>query len=217
MLNVAVLASGRGTNLEALLEAEREDRLGPARIRLVVSDKPDAQALERAERYDVEATVLDPAGKDRTTYEEALVEILQEAGIDLVVLAGFMRILSPRFLSAFPDRVINIHPSLLPSFRGKNAQRDALEAGVRIAGATTHIVTEEVDAGPIILQSAVPVRPDDTEDSLADRILETEHRILPASVRLFAEGRLSVSEGRVAIKGDVDVPERVLVVPEVTT
>lgn len=217
MLNVAVLASGRGTNLEALLEAERENRLGPARIRLVVSDNGDAQALERAERYDAEATVLDPTGKDRTTYEEALVEILQDAGIDLVVLAGFMRILSPTFLSAFPDRVINIHPSLLPSFKGKHAQRDALEAGVRIAGASTHIVTEEVDAGPIILQSAVPVRPDDTEDSLADRILETEHRILPASVRLFAEGRLSISEGRVTIKGDVDVPERVLVVPEVTT
>lgn len=216
MPSVAVLASGRGTNLEALLEAQREGRLGSASIELVVSDNEDADALGRAERYGVETRFLDPSGKERKGYDEELVELLADAGIDLVVLAGFMRILSPVFLSAFTDRVINVHPAILPAFPGMHAQQQALDGGVRIAGATTHFVTTEVDDGPIILQSAVPVHPDDTEETLSDRILETEHEILPASVRLFAEGRLAVSDGRVEIKGDVDVPKRALIVPEVT-
>lgn len=216
MVSVGVLASGRGTNLQALLQAQREDRLGPARIVHVVSDNEDARALERAERFDTPTTFVDPEGRQAEAYDDALVDVLQDAGADLVVLAGFMRILTPRFLEAFPDRVINIHPSLLPAFRGRHAQRQALEAGVRVAGATTHFVTEDVDAGPIILQSVVPVHPDDDEESLSDRILETEHRILPASVRLFAENRLSVSDGRVQIKGEVTVPDTRLLTPEVT-
>lgn len=213
MLSVAVLASGRGTNLQALLEAEREDRLGPASIDVVVTDDGDAQALERAEAFDVETVFVDPEGKDRETYDAELVEVLTERGVALVVLAGFMRVLSSPFLSVFPDRIINIHPALLPAFRGLDAQRQALEAGARVAGATTHFVTDEVDAGPIILQSAVPVLPDDDEASLSQRILETEHEILPASVRLFAEGRLSIEEGRVQIKGGYEAPGRI--VPEV--
>lgn len=217
MLSVGVLASGRGTNLQALLEAEREDRLGSASIDLVLSDNEDATALERAERFDTPARFVDPEGLDREAYDQRLVDQLEDAGVDLVVLAGFMRILSPRFLRAFPDRVINIHPSLLPAFKGLDAQRKAIEAGVRVAGATTHVVTEEVDAGPIILQSVVPVHPDDTEDELSARILETEHEILPASVRLFAQGRLSVEDGRVRIKGEIDLPDTRLVVPEVTS
>lgn len=217
MLTVAVLVSGRGTNLEALLEAERRDQLGGASIELVLCDNEDAAALERAEGYDVETRFVDPTGMEREAYDETLVEILEAAGIDLVVLAGFMRVLSPTFLSAFPDRIINIHPSLLPAFQGLHAQEQALEAGVRVAGATTHFVTEEVDDGPIILQSVVPVHPDDDEETLSQRVLETEHRILPASVRLFAEGRLSISEGRVQIKGEVDLPGRALIVPEVTS
>jgi phosphoribosylglycinamide formyltransferase-1 len=215
MLSVAVLASGRGTNLQALLEAERADQLGPASIDVVVSDSGDARALERAESFDVETVFVDPDGKDRETYDAELVDVLEDRGVDLVVLAGFMRILSSRFLSSFPDRVINIHPSLLPAFPGLDPQRRALEAGVRVAGATTHFVTEDVDAGPIILQSAVPVRPDDDEESLSRRILETEHRILPASVRLFAEGRLSIEEARVEIKGTDEVPGEF--VPEVAS
>jgi len=215
MLSVAVLASGRGTNLQALLEAERADQLGPASIDVVASDSGDARALERAESFDVETVFVDPDGKDRETYDAELVDVLEDRGVDLVVLAGFMRILSSRFLSSFPDRVINIHPSLLPAFPGLDPQRRALEAGVRVAGATTHFVTEDVDAGPIILQSAVPVRPDDDEESLSRRILETEHRILPASVRLFAEGRLSIEEARVEIKGADEVPGEF--VPEVAS
>jgi len=213
MLSVAVLASGRGTNLRALLEAEQGDRLGPASIEVVVSDQDDARALERARRFDVETMVLDPDGRDREAYDAELADALEDRDVDLVVLAGFMRILTSTFLSAFPQRVINIHPALLPSFRGTDAQHQALDAGVRVAGATTHFVTEEVDAGPIILQSAVPVRPDDDREQLSQRILATEHEILPASVRLFAEGRLSIEDGRVQIKGDVDIEGRI--VPEV--
>jgi len=213
MLSVAVLASGRGTNLQALLEAEREDRLGPSSIDVVVSDNGDARALERAESLDVEAVVADPEGKDRESYDAELVDLLEARGVDLVVLAGFMRVLSSTFISAFPRRIINIHPALLPAFRGLDAQRQALDAGVRVAGATTHFVTEEVDAGPIILQSAVPVLPDDDEEALSRRILETEHEILPASVRLYAEGRLSVEEGQVQVKGSYEAPGRI--VPEV--
>lgn len=215
MLSVAVLVSGRGTNMQALLEAESEDRLGSASIDVVVSDNPDAEALDRAAGFDVETVIHEDEG-DHETYDRELASMLERRGIDLVVLAGFMRVLSPTFLSSFPRRVINIHPSLLPSFPGLEAQRQALEAGVRVSGATTHFVTEEVDAGPIILQSAVPVKPDDDVSDLSARILETEHEILPASVRLFAEGRLSVEDGRVQIKGEVDVPDTRLLIPEVS-
>lgn len=216
MLSVAVLASGRGTNLQALLEAEQEGDLGPARIDVVVSDNEDATALDRAQRFDVETVTHTPLD-DREAYDRGLAELLEDRNVDLVVLAGFMRILSSSFLSSFPQRVINIHPSLLPSFRGLDAQKQALDAGVRVTGATTHFVIEEVDAGPIILQSTVPVRPDDDEESLSQRILQTEHEILPASVRLFAEGRLSVEDGQVRIKGEIDVPDDRWIVPEVST
>lgn len=216
MLSVAVLASGRGTNLQALLEAEHENQLGGASIDVVVSDNEDANALERAEAFDVETLFLDPAETDEETFDAVLADELETRGVDLVVLAGFMRILSPTFLSSFPDRVINIHPALLPSFRGLDAQRQALDAGVRITGATTHFVREEVDEGPIILQAAVPVHPDDDEEALEQRILATEHEILPASVRLFAEGRLSIEGAAVRIKGEVEVPRTRLFVPEVS-
>lgn len=214
MLSVAVLVSGRGTNMQALLEAEREDRLGPASIDVVVSNNSEAEALDRAEDFDVETVVHEDEGETEA-YDRELASMLERRGIDLVVLAGFMRVLSPAFLSSFRRRVINIHPSLLPSFPGLEAQRQALEAGVRVSGATTHFVTEDVDEGPIILQSVVPVEPDDDVSDLSARILETEHEILPASVRLFAEGRLSVEDGRVRIKGEVDVPDTRLLVPEV--
>jgi phosphoribosylglycinamide formyltransferase-1 len=217
MLDTAVLASGRGTNLQALLEADRADELGPASIDFVVSDNADATALDRAEKFGVEAEHLDPERRDREDYDRRLANRLRERDIGLVVLTGFMRVLSDPMLEAFRDRMINVHPAILPSFRGLDAQAQAIEKGVRIAGATTHFVTADVDEGPIILQSAVPVHPDDDEESLSRRILETEHEILPASVRLFAEDRLSIDGGRVRIRGDVDVPGRRLIVPGVTT
>lgn len=216
MTNVAVLASGRGSNLQAILEAQRRGRLGPARVRVVVSDHEDARALTIAREHGTEAVFLDPEGQDREAYGQALVELLEERGIEHVVLAGFMRVLAPNVIRAFDGKLLNIHPSLLPAFPGLHAQRRALEAGVRFTGATTHFVTEEVDAGPIILQSVVPVRPDDTEDTLAQRILRTEHEILPESLRLLAEGRLSVEGETVTIKGEVDVPTVPVLVPEVT-
>lgn len=216
MSKVAVLASGRGSNLRSILEAGREGRLGPAEVRLVVSDNQDARALEVARDHGVETVFLDPQGLSREAYDEQLADQLQQRDIDLVVLAGFMRILSPGFVRMFEHRIINIHPAILPSFRGLDAQRQAIEAGVRIAGASTHFVVEEVDAGPIILQSAVPVYGDDTADTLADRILRTEHRILPETVRLMAEGRLSVEGDRVRIKGELRFPGGPELVPEVT-
>ncbi len=217
MLAIGVLASGRGTNLQALLEAQDQGHLGPASIETVLTDTKDAQALDRAQAFGVPARFVDPKDRDRDAYDAELVALLEEAGVDLVVLAGFLRVLSNRFLGAFPNRVINVHPSLLPAFKGLNAQQQALEAGVRIAGATTHIVTEELDDGPILLQSAVPVHPDDDVEALEARILATEHRILPASVRLFAEGRVSIEDKQVRIKGNVELPEGDLIVPEVTS
>lgn len=217
MVSVAVLASGRGTNLEALLDAQEDGDLDPARIEGVFSDNEDARALAIAHERGVEAQFVDPDGLDRAAYAEALLEALDANDPDVVVLAGFMRILTPSFIQAYPDRILNIHPSLLPQFRGLDAQRRALEAGVRIAGATTHIVREDVDAGPIVLQAAVPVHPEDDVERLSDRILAAEHRILPASVRLFAEGRLSVGQDTVSIKGDLKITDTTLIVPEVTS
>lgn len=217
MVSVAVLASGRGTNLEALLDAQEDGDLGPARIEGVFSDNEDARALAIADQRGIEAHFVDPAGLDHAAYTDALLEALGTTDPDLVVLAGFMRILTPSVIQAYPDRILNIHPSLLPQFKGLHAQRRALEAGVRIAGATTHIVREDVDAGPIVLQAAVPVHPDDDVERLSDRILAVEHRILPASVRLFAQGRLSVGRDTVSIKGDLKITDTTLIVPEVTS
>lgn len=216
MSKVAVLASGRGSNLRSILEAGREGRLGSAEVCLVLSDNQGARALRIARDHGVEAIFLDPEGLSRDAYDERMADELRQRDIDVVVLAGFMRVLSPGFVRRFEDRIINIHPAILPSFRGLDAQRQAIEAGVRIAGASTHFVVEEVDAGPIILQSAVPVYEDDTAETLADRILRTEHRILPETVRLMAEGRLSVEGDRVRIKGELRFPGGPELVPEVT-
>lgn len=217
MVDVAVLASGRGSNLQALCQAQADHRLGPARVRLVLSDQEDARALQIARDEGIEALHIDPAGLDREAYDARVVAALDERGIDLVVLAGFLRILSPRFVQAYRHRIINIHPALLPSFPGLDGPRQALDHGVRVTGATTHFVDEEVDHGPIILQSVVPVLPDDTDEVLGERILATEHELLVESVRLFVEGRLSVSGRKVEIKGERSYPRTPLFVPEVAT
>lgn len=198
---VAVLASGRGSNLQALLDAAAAGRLD-VDFRLVVSDRPGAMALERAARAGVEAVVVDRRRyNSREAFEEALGEALAARGVELVLLAGFMRILGPSLVRAYRNRMMNIHPSLLPAFPGLDAQRQALEHGVKVAGCTVHFVDEGVDSGPIILQAAVPVLEDDTVESLAARILAEEHRIYPEAVQLYAEGRLEVRGRRVYIKG----------------
>ena len=195
-MNVAVLISGRGSNLEAILEKEKQKELGNAVISLVVSNNPDAKGLEIAKRYGKKTIVLPShRNQNRETYDKQLAETLEKNDIDLVVLAGFMRILSPFFVNKFSNKIINIHPSLLPSFPGINAQKQALDYGAKITGCTVHFVDEKVDHGPIILQEVVLVDDSDTEEILAKKILEKEHILLPKAIRLFSEGKIIV-EGR---------------------
>jgi phosphoribosylglycinamide formyltransferase-1 len=202
-LRIGVLVSGSGTNLQAILDAVAEGSL-EASVQLVLSNVAGAPALARAEAAGVPALVLDHRPfPTREAFDDRVVGVLRERTVELVVLAGFNRLLSRLFVRAFPLRIMNIHPALLPSFPGLHAQRQAVEYGVRIAGATVHFVDEETDHGPIIMQAAVPVYPDDTEESLGTRILREEHRIYPAAIRLFAEGRLRV-EGRRVIVADED-------------
>jgi phosphoribosylglycinamide formyltransferase-1 len=198
-LRVGVLVSGRGTNLQALLDASRRPGY-PARVVVVVSDREGAPALARAAACGVPALVVNPKDfPDRDAHDAAVSRILDAHGVGLVCLAGYLRILGPAFVQAWRGRIMNIHPSLLPAFPGLHAQRQALEYGVRISGATVHFVDEGVDTGPIILQASVPVEPEDTEATLAARILVEEHRLYPEAVRLFAEGRLRLVGRRVVI------------------
>ncbi len=201
-LRVGVLVSGRGSNLQALLDACARPGY-PAEVVVVISDRERAAALDRARAAGVEALVVSPKDfADREAFDLALVRELTARRVGLVCSAGFMRILSSAFTRAFSGRAMNIHPSLLPAFPGLHAQRQALEHGAKVAGATVHFQDEAVDTGPIILQASVPVHPDDTEDTLSARILVEEHRLYPEAVRLFAEGRLSVAGRRVFVKGD---------------
>lgn len=190
MLRVAVLASGRGSNLHSLLQACRKGVV-QARVTLVASDRADAQALEVAREAGVPATATLTARGP--AYHEALLGLLRAEAPDLVVLAGYLRIVDRALCEAFAGRIINVHPSLLPSFKGLGAQRQALEAGVRVAGCTTHLVTPDLDGGPILLQAAIAVRHGEPEADLARRILRLEHLLLPRTVQLFAEGRVRLS------------------------
>jgi phosphoribosylglycinamide formyltransferase 1 len=199
-LAVGVLASGRGSNLQALLDASAAPDY-PARVVVVISDRETAPALDRARAAGVEALWVNPKDfVDRESFDRALVSELQARGVGLVCHAGFMRILSPAYVRAFAGRALNIHPSLLPAFPGLHAQRQALEHGAKLAGATVHFVDEGVDTGPIVVQAAVPVEPGDTEATLSARILAEEHRLYPLAVRLFAQGRLEIVGRRVMIK-----------------
>jgi phosphoribosylglycinamide formyltransferase-1 len=195
---LGVLASGRGSNLQALIDASRDSRMD-AVVAVVISDVESAQALGRARDAGIEARFVDPGPKRAhlsSEAEDAIIGALDEFEVDLVCLAGFMRILSPRLVRHFKLRIMNIHPSLLPAFPGLRVQRKALEYGVKFSGCTVHFVDEGVDTGPIVIQAAVPVLEGDTEEALAGRILLEEHRIYPEAVRLFGEGRLKI-EGRV--------------------
>ena len=200
---VGVLASGSGTNLQALLDACAAPAF-PARIAVVVSNRGDARALQRARDARVPAVHLPkPRAQAREAYDAAVVSVLREHRVQWVCLAGYMLLVTPVFLDAFPSRVLNIHPALLPAFRGLHAQQQALDAGVRIAGATVHVVELGMDLGPIVCQGAVPVMPDDDLATLQARILAMEHRLYPQALQWAAEGRLHVEAGRVRL----DVPE----------
>jgi len=199
-IRVGVLASGRGSNFEAIVKAAEAGRL-PAEVVVLVSDRPGAGALEIARVHGIDAVFLDPKQfPSREAHEKAVMAALDERRVDLVCHAGYMRILGPAYVEHYRGRALNIHPSLLPAFPGLHAQRQALEHGVRVAGATVHLVDEGVDTGPILLQAAVPVLPGDTEETLSSRILAEEHRIYPEAIRLFAHGRVSVDGRRVHIR-----------------
>ncbi len=194
---IGVLLSGRGSNFEALAESVTAGRIPNAEIAIVISNREGAPGVERATARGIRTRVIPSKGLERETYDRQVAAVLEEHKIDLICLAGYMRLLSPYFVAKFPNRILNIHPSLLPSFPGLESQRQALEYGVKVAGCTVHFVDENLDAGPIILQSVVPVKDDDTEESLNARILEEEHRIYSEAVRIVLEGKYKIVGRRV--------------------
>jgi phosphoribosylglycinamide formyltransferase-1 len=204
---VAVLISGRGSNMAALIEAAK-DKQYPAEIVLVISNRPDAGGLLVADAAGIATAVVDHTvfGKDRAGFEHAVQALLEKQRIDLVCLAGFMRLLSADFLKNWQWRILNIHPALLPAFKGLDTHRRALDAGTKLHGATVHFVVPEMDSGPIIAQGAITVVPTDSEETLAMRVLSVEHRIYPLALKLVAEGRVRVENGRCLIDG-IPVPD----------
>ncbi len=204
---IAVLVSGSGSNLQAIIDAAERGEI-PGRVGLVVSNKADAYGLTRAKNHGIPTAVIDHKGfGTREEFDSKLVETIRASGAVLVCLAGFMRVVTPVFLRAFPHRILNIHPALLPSFPGTHGPGQALRYGVRFSGCTVHFLDEGVDTGPIIVQAVVPVYGDDTEETLAARILKEEHRIYPMAIRLFLEGRLSVSGRTVTVGGAGRIPD----------
>ncbi len=204
---IAVLVSGSGSNLQAIIDASERGDI-PCRVGIVISNKADAYGLVRAEKHGIPTEVV--SHKDFGTREEfdaRLAEIIRRSGAELVCLAGFMRVLTPVFVRAFPGRILNIHPALLPSFPGTHGPRQALEYGVKFSGCTVHFLDEGVDTGPIIVQAVVPVYDDDTEDTLAARILKQEHRIYPMAIRLYCQGALKREGRRVLAGGKPKIPE----------
>ena len=199
---IGVLLSGRGSNFEALAGSVAAGRIPNAEIAIALSNREDARGIEKARAFGIEARVISSRGLEREAYDKLVVAALQEKRVDLVCLAGYMRLLSPQFVAAFRNRILNIHPSLLPAFPGLEAQRQALEHGAKFSGCTVHFVDENLDAGPIVLQACVPIEDNDTPETLAERILREEHRIYTEAVRIVLEERFRV-EGR-----------RVLILPE---
>src|SRR2546430_1476817 len=213
-LSIGVLISGNGTNLQAIIDAIERGEL-TAVIRVVISNRADAYGLTHARQHGLPTVVIPHQDfSSREAFEAELAKTLQDYQVELVVLAGFMRLLSPFFIRAFPQRIMNIHPALLPAFPGTHAQRQALERGVRISGATVHFVDEEMDHGPIIAQAAVPVYADDSEESLSARIQAQEHRIYPQAIQLFAEGRLEVRGRLVIVHNEARSPAATLRSPQ---
>jgi phosphoribosylglycinamide formyltransferase-1 len=192
---IGVLLSGRGSNFEALADSVAAGRIPNAEIALVLSNRDGAGGVEKARARGIETSVIPSKGLEREAYDKLAVAALREKNVDLVCLAGYMRLLSPYFVAAFPNRILNIHPSLLPSFPGLESQRQALEHGAKFSGCTVHFVDENLDAGPIVMQAVVPIEDADTPDTLSERILREEHRIYSEAVRIVLEGRYRI-EGR---------------------
>jgi phosphoribosylglycinamide formyltransferase 1 len=210
---IGVLISGSGTNLQSIIDAIEAKQL-EAKIQVVLSNRADAYGLVRAKKHGIPVEVLDHKRfASREAFDQAVVDILRAREVELVVLAGFMRLLSPVFVGAYSNRIMNIHPALLPAFPGLHVQKKALEHGVRFSGCTVHFVNEECDEGPIIIQAVVPVFSEDTEESLAARILEQEHRIYPRAIQLYSEGRLRIEGRKVFVDGLGKEENQVLVQP----
>jgi phosphoribosylglycinamide formyltransferase 1 len=205
---IGVLLSGRGSNFEALAESVAAGHIPDAEIAIVISNREDARGLLRAAERRIPARAIPSKGVEREAYDRLVVAALNEARVDLVCLAGFMRLLSPYFIAAFRGRILNIHPSLLPAFPGLEAQRQALDYGVKFSGCTVHFVDENLDAGPIVAQAIVPVEPGDTEETLAARILTEEHRIYVEAVRLVLSGKFRIEDRRVLPAADGNQEER---------
>ena len=204
---IAVLISGSGSNLQAIIDASEKGEI-PCRVGIVISNKTDAYGLARARKHGIPTEVVDHKWfASREEFDARLVEVIRGSGADLVCLAGFMRILTPVIIRAFPNRILNIHPALLPSFPGTHGPGQALAYGVRFSGCTVHFLDEGVDTGPIIVQAIVPVYDDDTEDTLAARILAQEHRIYPMAIRLFFSGRLAFEGRKVKVREEPKIPE----------
>ncbi len=204
-INLGVLVSGGGSNLQSIIDHIEQQKLD-AEIKIIISNNPNAYALERARKHHIPAVVIDHTEfPDRNDFDRKMIEVLRFHTIDLIVLAGFMRVLTPHFLKTFPMRIINIHPALLPSFPGLHVQKKALDYGVKFSGCTVHFVDEGVDTGPIIIQAVVPVCEGDTEQTLADRILKEEHRIYPQAIQFYAKGRLKVEGRRVHVRDASDM------------
>jgi len=204
---IAVLVSGSGSNLQAIIDASERGEI-PGRVGLVLSNKADAYGLERARKHGIPTAVVDHKGfGSREEFDAKMAEVIRASGAVLVCLAGFMRVVTPVFLRAFPQRILNIHPALLPSFPGTHGPAQALRYGVRFSGCTVHFLDEGVDTGPIIVQAVVPVHEDDTEETLAARILKEEHRIYPMAIRLCLAGKLTISGRRVLIRGEDRIPD----------
>ena len=213
-LRVGVLASGGGTDLQSIINAS-EKRMITAEVVVVISDNKEAFALKRAKKHNINAFFVDPKGKDSQDHDKEIDNILEENNVELVVGAGYMRILSSCFVKKWFGKLINIHPALLPSFKGTNGQGDALDYGVKITGCTTHFMDEKMDHGPIILQAAVKVMSGDDREKLAHRILDVEHQILPRTVQLFAEGRLTIEGRKVEIKKGDSWKDKYELIPDV--
>ena len=199
---IGILLSGRGSNFEALAANVASGRIPNAEIAIALSNREDARGIEKARALGIEARVISSKGLEREAYDKLVVAALQEKRVDLVCLAGYMRLLSPQFITAFHNCILNIHPSLLPAFPGLEAQRQALEHGAKFSGCTVHFVDENLDAGPIVLQACVPVKDSDTPETLSERILREEHRIYAEAVRIVLEGKFRVEGRRVLITSD---------------
>ena len=202
MLTLGVLASGRGSNFQSIIDSIESGVLN-ARVAALITDNPEAYAIERANNHNIEALVIKPRDfSDRDSYYSHIAGELKKRGVELVILAGFMRVVGKTLIDHYRNKIMNIHPALLPSFPGLHGQKQAADYSVKISGCTVHFVDEGMDTGPIIVQAAVPAYHDDTEDTLSDRILRQEHKIFPYAIKLYSEGRISVDERRVIIKGD---------------